>query len=358
VEFLGHVISAEGVAVDPGKVDKVVEWPKLRNVTELQSFLGFVNYHRDHLRDMAHISQPLYALSTKKHDFDWSPRHAEAFEKLKSALVSAPILAYPTAEGEFILDTDASDVAIGAVLSQVQEGVVRVIAFASNNLTAAQRNYCTTHKELLAVVLFTRHFRHYLLGRPFLVRTNHGSLTWLLRFKQINGQLARWLEELSQFDMTIIHRLGRLHNNADAMSHLPSPEDQCDCYHVGCTPEGLPCGSCDHCMRMHKQWHRFEQDVDDVIPLAVRAISQDPNWCLSYSAAELKEHQQQDSDLAPTLQWLLDDGNPPERDIWLQGATTKEIWLNRDRTEINDDGLLLYRWETEDGQEHPCLVVP
>jgi hypothetical protein len=233
-----------------------------------------------------------------------------------------------------------------------------VISYASNSLSVAQRNYCTTRKELLAVVLFTRHFRHYLLGRPFLVRTDHGSLMWLLRFKQINGQLARWLEELSQFDLTIIHRPGRLHNNADAMSRLPSPEDQCDCYHAGCTPEDLPCGGCDYCTRMHKQWHRFEQDVDDVIPLAVRVISQDPNWCSGYSTAELKEHQQQDADLAPILQWLLGDGNPPERDTWLQGAATKEIWLNRDRTEINEDGLLLYRWETEDGQEHPCLVVP
>jgi hypothetical protein len=358
VEFLGHIIAEDGVGVDPAKVEKVVQWPVPRSVTELQSFLGFVNYHRAHLQDLAHIAQPLYTLSRSKQDFEWLPSHSEVFERLKTALVSAPVLAYPQTDGKFILDTDASDVAIGAVLSQVQDGVVRVIAFASNTLSPSQRNYCTTRKELVAVVQFTRHFRHYLLGRPFLVRTDHGSLTWLLRFKQINGQLARWLEELSQFDMTIVHRPGRLHNNADAMSRLPDPGDHCDCYHAGCTPEDLPCGGCTHCSNLHKQWSRFEQDVDDVIPLAVCAITSGTNWCSGYTTEELKEQQSQDPDLSPVILWLQDDEDPPQRDVWLQGAGTKEIWLNRSRLEFSDEGLLLYRWEGEDGQTHFCLVVP
>jgi hypothetical protein len=205
VEFLGHTVSEEGIAVDPAKVEKVVTWPIPKNVTELQSFMGFINYHRNHLQGLADVAQPLYALAQGKRDFEWLPSHTDIFKQLKDALVTAPVLAYPRIEGRFVLDTDASDVAIGAVLSQEQDGELKVISYASNSLSMAQRNYCTTRKELLAVVLFTRHFRHYLLGRPLVVRTDHGSLTWLLRFKQINVQLARWLEELSQFDLTIIH---------------------------------------------------------------------------------------------------------------------------------------------------------
>ena len=101
---------------------------------------------------------------------------------------------------------------------QVVDGNERVIAFGSYSLTPAQRRYCTTGKELLAVIRFTRQFRHYLLGRNFIVRTDHNSLTWLMSFKNIEGQLARWMEELSQFDMSVVHRAGKLHANADALA--------------------------------------------------------------------------------------------------------------------------------------------
>ena len=135
-------------------------------------------------------------------------------------MVTAPILSYPNASDMFVLDTDASNHAIGAVLSQVQDDVERVVCYGSYVLTPEQRRYCVTRKELLAVVRFTRQFRHYLLGRKFLLRTDHNSLTWLLRFKYLEGQLARWLEELSQFDMTVVHRSGVKHGNADGMSEF------------------------------------------------------------------------------------------------------------------------------------------
>ena len=128
----------------------------------------------------------------------------EAFDKLVQALICPPVLAIPSREGMFVLDTDASDLAVGAELSQVQEnGEERPVAYGSLGLDKSQRRYCTTRKELLAVVLFTRMFRHYLLGRQFLVRTDHNSLTWLLNFKSPQGQLARWLEELSQYNMVV-----------------------------------------------------------------------------------------------------------------------------------------------------------
>ena len=124
---------------------------------------------------------------------------------------------FPDFSLTFVLDTDASDIGIGAVLSQLEEdGSERVIAYASRVLTRPERCYYVTTKELLAVVFFTRHFRAYLLGRKFCLRTDHGSLTWLRNFKEPEGQLAWWMEKLQEYDFTISHRPGRKHQNADA----------------------------------------------------------------------------------------------------------------------------------------------
>ena len=151
----------------------------------------------------------------------WTADCQSAFKQLKEKLTTAPILAYPDYSRLFILDTDASDVGIGAVLSQCDdEGRERVVAYASRTLSKAERRYCVTRRELLAVVAFTQHFRPYLLGREFLLRTDHGSLTWLQSFKNPKGQLARWLEKLQELNFKIVHRQGISHQNADALSWL------------------------------------------------------------------------------------------------------------------------------------------
>ncbi|KAJ3588488.1 hypothetical protein NHX12_012080 [Muraenolepis orangiensis] len=133
-----------------------------------------------------------------------------------------------------ILDTDSSDVGIGAVLSQVQEGRKRVLAYGSRKLSKTEQNYCTTRRELLAVVEFASHFRQYLLGRPFTVRTDHSSLRWRTQMKEPEGQLARWLERLGEYNFEIVHRPGRLHSNADSLSRIPCRQS-CPCK--------LPCPS-------------------------------------------------------------------------------------------------------------------
>ena len=110
---------------------------------------------------------------------------------------------------------------MGAELIQIQEGEEREVGYGSLTLTPEQQKHCTTRKELLAIIRFSRQFRHYLLGRHFTVRTDHNSLTWLTNFKEPQGQLARWLEELSQFNMEIQHQPGKIHTNADALSRIP-----------------------------------------------------------------------------------------------------------------------------------------
>ena len=222
VEFLGHVVSAEGVSTDPKKIEKVANWPTPRSKKEVQQFLGLANYYRRFVENFANIAKPLHRLTEKATKFEWSTDCQAAFEHLRQKLVSAPILAFPNLEKPFILDTDASDVGIGAVLSQLDDsGAERVIAYASKALSKPERRYCVTRKELLAVVSFVQHFRPYLLGRRFTLRTDHGSLTWLSQFKEPEGQLARWLERLQEFDFEIRHRPGKKHQNADALSRIP-----------------------------------------------------------------------------------------------------------------------------------------
>ena len=147
--------------------------------------------------EFAAIAKPLHHLTEKTAKFNWSLQCEQAFIELKQHLTSAPILALPDFSQQFILDSDASDVGIGAVLSQKQvDGSEHVIAYASRVLSKPERRYCVTRKELLAAVSFIKHFRPYLLGKPFILRTDHSSLTWLSNFRNPEGQLARWLEAL------------------------------------------------------------------------------------------------------------------------------------------------------------------
>ena len=181
VHFLGRTVSRDGVAMTNDHIKCVLDWPSPRDQHELEKFLGFINYHRDFLPGLSGLLSPLYALINKNTTYVWSRECEETFLELKRIVTTAPVLAYPNDNDVYILDTDASDTAIGAALYQVQQDQERPISFASSSLTPAQRKYCTTRKELLAVVVFTRRFRHYLLGRHFTVRTDHGSLTWLCR---------------------------------------------------------------------------------------------------------------------------------------------------------------------------------
>ena len=272
VHFLGRITDRHGVRMTKEHIQDVLNWPVPANRKELERFLGFINYHRNYLQALAGKTAILFALLGVRKKWAWTDEHTQAFYALRQAMTEAPVLAYPNATDLFILDTDASDFAIGAELSQLQDGKERTISYASKSLCSKQQGYCTTRKELLAVVVFVRHYRHYLLGRKFVVRTDHASLVWLMRFKNPGGQICRWLQELSNFDFSIQHRQGNKHSNADGLSRIPERQP-CDCYVAGQEVSTLPCGGCEHCVKVHRQWHRFEEDVDDVVPLSLKHLT-------------------------------------------------------------------------------------
>lgn len=218
VRYLGHVVSAAGVATDPALIEKVTKWEPPCNQKETRAFLGLAGYYRSYVPDYGDVAEPLVRLTDAKAEFKWTPSCQQAFEELKRRLTSAPLLAYPNREGQFILDTDASDVAIGAVLSQSQGEEEKVIAYGSKALSREERNYCVTRRELLAVVHFIEAYRYYLYGKEFVVRTDHSSLRWMLQQREPRDQLARWIQRLSPFRFVIQHRPGKKHGNADAMS--------------------------------------------------------------------------------------------------------------------------------------------
>ena len=176
------------------------------------------------MQGFAKVAKPLTDLTKKGDKFVWNENCELAFEQLKKALTTSPVLAYPSREDPFILDTDSSNVAVGACLSQLVNGEERVIAYFSQALSSAEQQYCTTRKELLAVVKAAKRFRPYLLGRPVRVRTDNSAVRWMFNLHEPEGQVARWLEYLESYDLILEHRPGRVHNNADSLSRRPCPQ--------------------------------------------------------------------------------------------------------------------------------------
>jgi hypothetical protein len=184
VSFLGHVVSGGKIGVDYEKIRHVVEWAVPRTLKEVRGFVGLCSYYRRFVKDFGRIAAPLNELSKKNQVFKWTEKCQEAFDTLKELLTTAPLLAMPNQDDKFILDCDASQCAIGGVLSQIQDGEEHPIAYASRKLSKSEVNYCVTRKEALAVVYFLKYFRHYLLGNKFLVRTDHAALQWVRRFSR------------------------------------------------------------------------------------------------------------------------------------------------------------------------------
>ena len=230
--FLGYVISAGSIAMDPEKVHAVEQWPQPGDRKSLQRFLGFVNFYRRFIRGYSSIAAPLTRLTSPKVRFTWGPEAEEAFQTLKGKFTSAPILVHPDPERQFIVEGDASNTGVGAVLSQRSAGDAKVhpCAFYSHRLSPAERNYDIGNKELLAVKLAIEEWRQWLEGArvPFLVWTNHKNLEYLHSAKRLNSRQARWALFYSRFDFNLAYRPGSKNIKPDALSRVFDPEDRAE----------------------------------------------------------------------------------------------------------------------------------
>ena len=185
----------------------------------MRSFFGLASYYRRFVEGFGKIAAPLTKMLKNNRPFVWEDDAINAFTELRTRLANAPILIYPDFNLPFLLNSDASDKGIGAVLSQLGKDQLEYpVAYFSRTLGKHERNYSITRKELLAAIEGIEHFRCYLYGRQFVLRTDHVAIRWLKNFKEPTGQLARWLERLSAYDFIVQHRPGRKHLNADALS--------------------------------------------------------------------------------------------------------------------------------------------
>ena len=230
ITYLGHTVSQKGIEPSPEHVEVVKSWPLPTTRTQVRAFLGKVGYYRRFIKDFAARARPLMdKLSQEegvgdKDELKIDEPFRQSFQSLKQELLSFPILAYPDFKSNemFILDTDwsASNCAIGAVLSQKQEGKERVIAYAAKRLNSTQQNYAPTKGELLAAVTFMRHFHYYLRYRKFILRTDHAALKYIRTMDPPKGTIARWLDCIANFEFEVVYREGKKHGNADALSRL------------------------------------------------------------------------------------------------------------------------------------------
>ena len=214
VEYLGFIVSKDGVSTDPSKVEAVVNWPQPNSVREVRGFLGLTGWYRVFIMSYAKIASPLTSILKKTNYFEWNDKAQASFEKLKDALVNAPVLKLPDFTKSFLVITDASGQAIGGVLTQ--EG--RPVAYTSRKLRLHELNYPTHDLELLAVIHALKIWRHYLLGRKFELHTDHKSLKWIFTQPDLNMRQRRWMELLHEYDFDIQYKPGKENLVADALS--------------------------------------------------------------------------------------------------------------------------------------------
>ena len=217
IKYLGHIVSEDGISPDPDKISAIRDYPTPTRVKNLRAFLGVTGYYRKFTKNYSSIAAPLYALTKKNANFTWTEECENAFQLLKNALISPPILAYPEYDKPFQLYTDASSYAVGAVLCQTQNGVERVICYAGRALSHAEQ-YGITEKECLALVYAVKKFDCYLRFTKFTAYVDHSALKWLLTLKEPTGKFARWITLIQSYDMKIVYRPGIAHGNADGVS--------------------------------------------------------------------------------------------------------------------------------------------
>jgi hypothetical protein len=211
---LGHIISEEGIIVDPEKVQAIREWPAPRNVAEVRSFMGLVGYYRRFIAGFSKIAHSITSLQRKEKKFQWTKECESSFQRLKQFLTSAPILKIANPNKYYVVCTDACKEGLGGVLSQE----VFVVCYESKKLKEHEKNYATHDLELAAIIHALRKWRHYLMGKRFELRTDHNGLKYLFDQPTLNSRQIRWLEFMCKYDFDIKHIKGKENKVANALS--------------------------------------------------------------------------------------------------------------------------------------------
>ena len=316
----------------------------------MREFLGFTGYYSHFVPDYSMVAQALVHLLGKDCKFEWSTTCQDAFEALRALLIKAPVLAFPKEDLPYIVDTDASDYGIGGVLSQNIKGTEYVIAYNSKSLNPTQQKYCTTKHELLAVVSTLDHFKRYVWGPHFSVRTDHAALVWLTNLKNIQDILARWLAKLQQFNFDIEHRPGTQHENTNGLSLCPQ------CERGSCAPTST---SHQHDPEQPYAYSGGGSSMDsELIPLesgelCVAAIA----TALSDNSKQIVAVQKNDKDITTVRNWISSDTFPEcVQDFAPESYELKSYWIDRKSLYLDAEDVL---WHTRSAAgARTQLVVP
>eukprot|EP00731_Ephydatia_muelleri_P002224 Em0001g2224a len=307
VRFLGHVISENGIATDPEKTAVIATWPVPESKKNIQQFLGLANYYRRFIKDFGTTAKSLQRLLEKNIAFEWTQQCQGAFDHLRTSCWTL---------------MQVIRVLVQFCPKYRTIGGEAVIAYASRSLSRQEQRYCVTRRELLAVVEFIHHFRHYLLGVHFTLRTDHGSLVWIQNFKEPEGQLARWLERLQEYTFTVVHRPGNQHTNVDALSRVP-------------------CNQCGRVTHVYSPSHLAAQ---------IGIVSQ------GHSAADVHDQQLNDSSIGPVLK-AKERGATPNLDevkTWSrESRQLVQMWSS-----LKVDNSVLWRLCIDGRSQHLQLVLP
>ena len=331
VEYLGHIITPDGLMPTPKLTKSVMEFPVPRNVREVRQFLGLSSYYRRFIPQFAHIARPLHVLTRKDVQFVWTEQCQSAFATLKGKLTQAPVLSYPCFNKPFVLETDASGVGIGAVLSQLQDDVqLHPIAYASRALSPAESKYAVTELETLAVVWALSHFHPFLYGHSVTVYTDHSAVKAVLNTPNPSGKHARWWTRVygKGVNITFQYRPGKANANADALSRCPQAPAP-DAELVGDEIQVAAIGSDDCSVG--------DRNIDTLLKC-------DP---ISGTSASFEEDQRKDPAMVEIIRFLEEGVLPDDPDRARKLALQEHLFVIIDR--------VLYRLDSK--QDHRKQVV-